>query len=72
MFGFRPMVTRTQVTVTIDDGEKMSTYDSMSKASLSIGIPYLTLQLAKKKSKNDNPVTIKSNGKRYVIKFNAI
>ena len=44
MFGFRPMVTRTQVTVTIDDGEEMSTYDSMSKASLSIGIPYPTLR----------------------------
>ena len=35
MFGFKPMVARPQVSITIDDGEGLRTYDSMSKASLS-------------------------------------
>ena len=56
MFGFKPMVTRTQVTVIINDGEEMGTYDSMSRASLSIRIPYTMLQLARRKSKDTNPV----------------
>ena len=72
MFGFKPMITRAQVMVAIDDVEEINTYDSMSKASLSIGIPYPMLQLAKKRSKYTNPVTIKSNGKIYVIKFNTV
>ena len=69
MFGFKPMVNRNQVTVTIDDGREMGTYDSMSKTSMSVGIPYTTLQQAKKKSKNSNPVAIKSGGNLYVIKL---
>ena len=72
MFGFKPMITRAQVMVAIDDVEEINRYDSMSKASLSIGIPYPMLQLAKKRSKHTNPVTIKSNGKIYVIKFNTV
>ena len=48
MFGFKPMVNRNEVTITIDDGREMGTYDSMSKASLSVGIPYPTLQQVKK------------------------
>ena len=73
MVGFKPMVNKNQVTVTIDDGKEMGTYDSMSRASLAVGIPYSTLLQAKKKSKNsNNPVPIKSNGNIYVIKFNTI
>ena len=73
MFGFKPMVNKNQVTVTVDDGKEMGTYDSMSRASLAVGIPYSTLLQAKKKSKNsNNPVPIKSNGNIYVIKFNTI
>ena len=43
MFGFKPLTNKKQVTVTIDDGKEISTYESMSKASLAIGIPYTTL-----------------------------
>ena len=73
MFGFKPVVARPQVSITIDDGEGLRTYDSMSKASLSAGIPYPTLQLAKKKSKaGTNLVPIKSGRNHYVIYFKTI
>ena len=63
MFGFRPMVTSSQVTVYLNDGEP-SVYDSISKASVSTGVPYSTLLCTKRKFKtaNVNPVVVKSNG----------
>ena len=71
MFGFKPLVNK--VTVTIDDGKEFNTYESISKASLAAGIPYTTLQQAKKKSKlSSNPVTIRSRRNIYVIKFDAV
>ena len=71
MFGFKPLVNK--VTVTIDDGKEFNTYESISKASLAAGIPYTTLQQAKKKSKlSSNPVTIRSGRNIYVIKFDAV
>ena len=76
MFGFKPLTNKKQITVTIDDGKKFSTYESISKASLASGIPYTTLLQARKKSKlsskSDNPVPTMSGGNLYVIKFNAI
>ena len=76
MFGFKPLANKKQVTVTIDDGKEIGTYEPMSKASLAVGIPYTTLLQAKKKSKlsskSDNPVPIRSGGNIYVIKFNTI
>ena len=73
MFGFKPLTKKNQVTVTIDDGKEFVTYESMSKASLAAGIPYPTLQQAKRKSKlSSNPVTIRSGRNIYVIKFNSI
>ena len=38
-------------------------FDSMSKASTSIGIPYVTLLYAEKNSKDQ----VRSNGKEYTI-----
>ena len=68
MFGFKPLGSR--VTVTIDNGKEFNTYETISKASLAAGIPYTTLLQAKKKYKlSSNPVTIKSGGEIYVIKF---
>ena len=64
MFGFKPMITGSPVTISSDGVEPMR-FDSMSKASTSTGIPYATLLYAKKNSKS----RIHSNGKEYVIKF---
>ena len=76
MFGFKLLTNKNQVTVTIDDGKELNTYESISRASIASGIPYTTIFQARKKSKltskEDNPVTIRSGGNIYVIKFNAI
>ena len=64
MFGFKPMITGSPVTISSDGTEPMR-FNSMSKASTSTGIPYSTLLYAKKNSKS----IIRSNGKKYVIKF---
>ena len=81
MFGFKPLGSR--VTITIDDSKEFNTYETISKASLAAGIPYTTLLQAKKKSKvpagpgqspklSSNPVTIKSGGEIYAIKFGDV
>ena len=76
MFGFKPLTNNKQVTVTIDDGEEINTYESTSKASIASKIPYTTLLQARRKSKlsakSDNHVSTMSGGNLYVIKFNAI
>ena len=50
MFGFKPMITGSPVTIS-SDGTKPTRFDSMSKASTSTGIPYVTLLYAKKNSR---------------------
>ena len=50
MFGFKPMITGTPVTVS-SDGMEPIRFDSMSKASTSTGIPYVTLLSAKQNSR---------------------
>ena len=60
MFGFKPMITGSSVTISSDGTEPMR-FDSMSKASTSI--PYVTLLYAKKNSRN----RVRSNGKEYTI-----
>ena len=62
MFGFKPMITGSPVTIP-SDGMKPMRFDSMSKASTSTGIPYVTLLYAKKNSRNQ----VRSNGKEYTI-----
>ena len=62
MFGFKPMVTGSSVTIS-SDGAEPTRFDSMSKASTSTGIPYATLLYAKRNSRNRVP----SNGKEYEI-----
>ena len=42
MFGFKPMITGSPVTIS-SDGTEPTRFDSMSKASTSTGIPYVTL-----------------------------
>ena len=64
MFGFKPMITGSPVTIS-SNGLEPTRLDSMSKASTSTGIPYSTLLYAKKNSKSRT----RSNGKEYVIKF---
>ena len=64
MFGFKPMITGSPVTIS-SDGAELTRFDSMSNSSTSTGIPYATLLYAKKNSKS----RIQSNGKEYVIKF---
>ena len=62
MFGFQPMFTGSPVTIS-SDGMEPTRFDSMSKASTSTGIPYVTLLYAKMNSRN----RVHSNGKEYTI-----
>ena len=62
MFGFKPMITGSPVTISSDGTEPMR-FDSMSKASTSTGIPCITLLYAKRNSKD----RVHSNGKEYTI-----
>ena len=62
MFGFKPMITRSPVTIS-SDGAEPTRFDSMSKASTSTGIPYSTLLYAKKNFRNG----VHSDGKEYMI-----
>ena len=61
MFGFKPMITGSPVTISSDELEPMR-FDSM-KASTYTGIPYVMLQYAKKNSRHE----VHSNGKEYTI-----
>ena len=62
MFGFKPMITGSPVMISSDELEP-TRFNSMSKASTSTGIPYVTLLYAKKNSKD----RVHSNGKEYHI-----
>ena len=62
MFGFKPMITGSPVTISSNELEP-TRFDSMSKASTSTGIPYVTLLYAKKNSRH----RVCSNGKEYTI-----
>ena len=44
IFGFKPMITGSPVTITFNQLDPMR-FDSMSKASTSTGIPYVTLYM---------------------------
>ena len=56
------MITGSPVTISSGELEPMR-FDSMSKASTSTGIPYVTLLYAKKNSRH----RVRSNGKEYTI-----
>ena len=60
MFGFKSMITGSPVMIS-SDGTKPMRFDSLSKASTSTGIPYVTLPYAKKNSRH----RVHSNGKEY-------
>ena len=51
MFGFKPMITGSPVMIPSDELEP-TRFNSMSKASTSTGIPYVTLLYAKKNSRH--------------------
>ena len=62
MFGFKPMITGSPITISSDGMEPMR-FDSISKVSTSTEIPYVMLLYAKKNSRN----RVCSNGKEYTI-----
>ena len=62
MFGFKPMITGSPVTIS-SDGMEPTRFDSISKASTSTGMPYITLLYAKRNSRT----RVRSNGKEYTI-----
>ena len=62
IFGFKPMITESPVTISFDQLEP-TRFDSMSKASTSTRIPYVTLLYAKRNSGH----RVRSNGKEYTI-----
>ena len=51
MFGFKPMITESPVMISSNELEPMR-FDSMSKASTSTGMRYVTLLYAKKNSRH--------------------
>ena len=63
MFGFKPTITGSPITISSIGMEPTRFYDAMSKASTSTGIPYVTLLYAKKNSRH----RVHSNGKEYTI-----
>ena len=62
MFGFKPMITGSPVRIS-SDGTKPTRFDSLSKASTSTGIPYVTLLYVKQNSRH----SVQSSGKEYTI-----
>ena len=50
MFRFKPIITGSPVMMS-SNGMELTRFDSMSKASTSTGIPYVTLLYAKKNSR---------------------
>ena len=62
MFGFKHMITGSPVMIS-SDGMEPTRFDSLSKASASTGIPYVTLLYAKKNSRHQD----RSDGKEYTI-----
>ena len=62
MFGSKPMITGSPVTISSNELEP-TRFDSMSKASTSTGVPYVTLLYAKKNSRH----RVRSNRKEYTI-----
>ena len=62
MFGFKPVIAGSPVTISSNGMEPMR-FDSISKASTSTGIPYVTLLYAKKNFRN----RVCSDGKEYTI-----
>ena len=62
MFGFKPMITGSPVTIS-SDGMEPTRFDSMPKASTSTAVPYVTILYAKKNSRH----RVHSNGKEYTI-----
>ena len=67
MFGFKPMITGSPVTIS-SDGMEPTRFDSLSKASTSTGISYVTLLYAKKNSRNQ----VRSNEKEYTIIYHQL
>ena len=62
MFGFKPMITGSPVTISPNGMEPMS------KASISTGIPYVTLLYAKKNSRH----RVRSNRKEYTTIYHQL
>ena len=71
MFGFRPIIIGKPISISLE-GEEPTTYDTISIASMSTGIPYPMLLYAKKKPKTNGFAVVKSNGKKYCIKYGAV
>ena len=71
MFGFRPITMGKPVSISLE-GEELTTYDSISTASTSTGIPYCMLMYAKTKCKVNGFAVVKLNGKKYCIKCDTV
>ena len=67
MFGFKPIITGSPVMISSNEMEPIR-FDSMSKASTSTGIPYVTLLYAKRNSRH----RVHSNGKEYTIIYHQL
>ena len=81
MFGFKPMIIGSPVMISSNGMEAMR-FDSISKASTSTGIPYVTLLYAKKNSRKgaaevapeapEHSHQVCSNGKEYTIIYHQL
>ena len=61
------MITGSPLTI-FSNGTEPTRFNSMSKASTSTGIPYVTLLYAKKNSRH----RVRSNGKEYTIIYHKL
>ena len=71
MSGFRPIIIGKPISISLE-GEQPTTYDTISIASTSTGIPYSMLLYTKKKPKTNGFAVVKSNERKHCIKYGTI
>ena len=71
MFGYKPAYSRRdKVRITIDDGEKETTYNSLGEAVKSSGLTWYMINCARKVIGNSESIKVNNNDKEYNLKFN--
>ena len=81
MFGFKPIITGSPVTIS-SDGMEPTRFDSISKTSTSTGTPYAALLYIKKNSRKgatsvapgapEHSHRVRSNGKEFAINLSLV
>ena len=70
MFGYKPIPSsRDKVSITIDDGEKETTYSSLGEAVRLSGLTWHIISGVRKVIGSSESIKINNNGKEYILKF---